>query len=95
MRFVKQPTSLEIKNVDGYIQSKKANFRKHGKLLPNSIRCIICGPSNSGKTNVIISLIENSNGLRFENVYIYSRSLYQPKYEYSRQLLKQIRGVGC
>lgn len=94
MQFIKQPTSLSIKNIDDIIQTKNTSYRKHGNLLPNNIRCIICGPSNCGKTNVIISLIENLNGLRFENVYIYSRSLYQPKYVYLKQLLSQIKGIG-
>lgn len=94
MQLIKQPTSLPIKNIDNYVQNKKQHFHKHGMLLPNSIRCIICGPSNCGKTNVIISLIENSNGLRFENVYIYSHSLYQPKYVYLKQLLSHIKGIG-
>lgn len=96
MQLIKQPTSLSIKNIDSCMQNNnnKTRFRKHGVLLPNSIRCIICGPSNCGKTNVIISLIENANGLRFENVYIYSRSLYQPKYVYLKQLLSHIEGIG-
>lgn len=96
MQFVKQHTSLQIKNIDLNIQNKKKNdMRKHGSLLPNSIRCIMCGPSNCGKTNVIISLIVSPNGLRFKNVYIYSRSLYQPKYEYLKKILSKIDGVGC
>ncbi|KYN21445.1 hypothetical protein ALC57_06181 [Trachymyrmex cornetzi] len=44
-------------------------IRRHGPLLPNTIRCIICGPSNCGKTNALIGLIESPHGVRFENVY--------------------------
>lgn len=96
MQFVKQHTSLPIKNIDMNIQNKKRKgLRIHGSLLPNSIRCIMCGPSNCGKTNVILSLIVNPNGLRFKNVYIYSRSLYQPKYEYLKKVLSRINGIGC
>lgn len=96
MQFIKQHTSLPINNIDLNIQNKKKNeMQKHGSLLPNSIRCIMCGPSNCGKTNVIISLILNPNGLRFKNVYIYSRSLYQPKYAYLKKVLSKIDGMGC
>ena len=63
-------------------------------LLPNTIRCIICGQSNCGKTNGLISLIESLHGVRFENVYMYSKSLFQPKYRYLEELLKSINGIG-
>lgn len=52
------------------------------------------GGSGCGKTNVMISLLEHSNGLRFENVYVYSKSLQQPKYQYLNNLLKPMKDVG-
>lgn len=96
MQFVKQHTSLPITNIDCNVKNskRKKERQKHGSLLPNSIRCIISGSSNCGKTNVIISLIMNPNGLRFKNVYIYSRSLHQPKYEYLKKFLSKIKGIG-
>lgn len=96
MKFIKQKVTLPIRNVDEALNRNKKDgrFHKHSVLLPNSIRCLILGPSNSGKTNVIISLLEDSNGLRFENVYIYSNSLYQPKYVYLKNLLSSIHGIG-
>lgn len=90
MKFVKQPESLQFENIK--IESKKHNFR-HGKLLPNSIRCIICGPSNCGKTNLVIGLLLHENGLQFQNVYVYSKTLYQPKYIYLEQVLRLVPGV--
>jgi len=62
---------------------KRRKIYRHGIVLclPNTIRALIVGPSNCGKTNIMLSLIENPNGLKFENVYIVSKSLYQPKYE--------------
>lgn len=76
------------------VSTTKKKKRKHGILLPNSIRGIIVGPSNCGKTNVMISLLEHPQGLQFENVYIYSKSLYQPKYEYLRKIISSIAGLG-
>lgn len=90
MKFVKQQTSFKIENND--LEEKQ--FKKHGPLFPSTLRCVIVGPSNSGKTNVIINLIEQDAGLRFENVYVYSKSLYQPKYIYLEKLLKPIPGIG-
>jgi len=49
--------------------------RKHGEMLPSyTIHAIIYGPSNC-KTNVLINLLESPNGVRFEKVYVYSKSL--------------------
>lgn len=95
-QIVKQRVKIPIHNVEtrGEDANKKPHF-KHSVLLPNSIRCLICGASNCGKTNVIISLIESPNGLRFENVYVYAKSLFQPKYVYLRKILASIKGIGC
>lgn len=48
----------------------------------------------SGKTNVLVSLLEDPHGLRFENVYIYSKSLEQAKYKYLESILTPIEGMG-
>lgn len=82
MRLVKQMFSIPVENFDEYIGSGMSNKSKHGPLLPDSIRCIISGPSNSGKTNALFNLICDKNALMFENVYVFSKSLYQPKYKF-------------
>lgn len=95
MKIIKQKQSLPVVNFDELIEKKKDSDKsKHGPLLPSTIRCIICGPSNCGKTNLLISLITDSNGLRFENIYVYSKSLYQSKYEFLRKILEQVKGCG-
>ena len=71
-----------------------AEKRKHGEMLPSTIRAIIYGPSNCGKINVLISLLESPNGVRFENVYVYSKSLQQPKYRYLENLSTSIDEIG-
>lgn len=96
-KIIKHSVKLPINDVEvqgaggGYSHSKKF---KHSILLPNSIRSIICGPSNSGKTNVMINLLESPNGLRFENVYVYAKSLFQPKYQRLKEILSSIKGIG-
>lgn len=92
MRLVKQDTKIDVRNLD-FVHNHPKTI-KHSCLLPNSIRALIVGPSNCGKTNVMVSLIESPNGLKFENIYLYSKSLYQPKYEYLRQLITPIKGMG-
>lgn len=95
MNFEDQKFKLPILNFDEIVQQKSADQKekRHGDLLPNSVRAVICGPSNCGKTNALLSLITHPNGLRFENVYVYSKSLNQPKYQFLKRLLESVEGV--
>ncbi|KAI8124255.1 hypothetical protein CVS40_5183 [Lucilia cuprina] len=90
MRLIKQQSNIVVRNLDFSQNNKK----RHSSLLPDSIRALIVGPSNCGKTNVMLSLIESPNGLKFENIYLYSKSLCQPKYEYLRKLISSVNGMG-
>lgn len=93
MRFIKQSCSIKVCNLDSKIDDCEP-IKRHGPLLPNTIRCIVCGPSGVGKTNVIISLLESPHGVRFENVYVYSKSLQQSKYKYLEKLLSEVGEIG-
>ena len=56
--------------------------KRNGELLPDSIRYVIVGPSERGKTTLIIDNFLLSPGwlhLRDRYIYIYTRSLNQPK----------------
>lgn len=93
MQIQQQETVLPIVNHDKI--SKTNTFQKHGILFGGqSKRGLLVGSSGSGKTNVMLSLLEHPNGLRFENIYLYSKSLYQTKYEYLRILMKPIKEIG-
>ena len=93
MKFIKQNILLPVKNLDTQFEDK-SSYKRHSILLPSSIRCVICGPSNCGKTNVMLILIESPNGLKFENVYIFSKSLHQSKYVWLSSVLEKIEGIG-
>ena len=88
---MRQPVTLRMTNFDdkSEIMSPKTRCR-HGSMLPNTISCVICSQSNCGKTNVLVSLFESPHGDRYENVYVYSKSLQQPKYQYLENLLTPI-----
>lgn len=92
MRVLKQPVSLPVENLD--VLTSDGNTHKHGTLFPNTLRAIICGPSGAGKTNLLLSLLFDVNGLWFENIYVYSKSLYQPKYRLLEDVIKKVKGVG-
>lgn len=91
MKFETHSVKLPVMNFDALARIKEE--KRHGELLPNSIRAIFCGPSNCGKTNALLSLITHPNGLRFNNLYVYSKSLSQPKYKFLEQLLNSVDGV--
>ena len=81
MDFSDQKIKLPITNFDfGEVKRMK----RHGELLPDSIRAVFCGPSNCGKTNRLLALITHPNGIRFENIYVYSKSLNQPKNQFKK-----------
>jgi len=86
MRLISQKQKIVVRNIND--ENEKNLAPRHSALLPNTIRAQIVGPSNCGKTNIII------NGIKFENAYIFSKSLYQPKYEYLEKLIKPIKGIG-
>lgn len=95
MHIVKQSECIDVENLDEKLESSdRVHQTRHGSLLPPTIRGLIIGPSNCGKTNVMLSLLLHPKGLRFANVYLYSKSLYQPKYEYLQQVLSPIEGLG-
>jgi hypothetical protein len=90
MKFVKIDHPIKVENFD--MQNFKKN--KHGLLMPDNIRGLIVGPSNCGKTNVMLSMLLHPNGLRFENIYIYSKSIHQPKYKYLKKIATSVKGMG-
>lgn len=94
MRFVKQSLSIPVRNVDESASTSTIKTKKHSTLLPDSIRCIVAAPSNGGKTNLLISLIESQHGLRFENIYVYAKTLDQDKYKYLEKVLKPMKAIG-
>ena len=84
MQFAKQSIDIPVGNMDERTSTSinTPKLKRHSDLLPNNLRCIIAGPSGCGKTNILISLIESEHGLKFENLYLYSKTLDQEKYKY-------------
>ena len=93
MKVIKQDKTLSVYIFDSDKEQSSKHHFKHSQLLPNSIRCIIAGPSNCGKTNLLINLLLQPNGLKYENIYIYSRSLFQPKYVFLENVLLQVPAI--
>lgn len=93
MKLVRHPTlSLPVENHDS--PEELSRMKKHGELLPDSIRCLVIGPSNCGKTNALLSLLIHPNGVRFQNIYLFSKSVDQPKYRKLREILEPLDEVN-
>lgn len=95
MDIVSQTDTLDVNNIDDLTPDIfDHELNKHGCLLPNTMRCIISGPSNCGKTNVVFNLITKPNGLSFNNIYVFSKSLNQPKYILLEKILSDVPEVS-
>lgn len=94
MRLEQQRKRLKVKNADPPSADRGVAKRRHSDLLPDSIRCIVVGPSNCGKTNVVVCLLLDPNGLKFRNVYLWSKTPFQPKYQTLGEILKSVEGLG-
>jgi hypothetical protein len=94
MEFKTHSSKFPIINFDSIVSNGKATLKRHGDLLPNTIRAVFCGPSNCGKTNVLLSLIAHEKGLQFSNIYVYSKSLNQPKYQFLEKVIEPLEGIN-
>lgn len=94
MRLQRQQVHLPIVDVSRNPYGSEKKRTRHGTLLPNSIRCIICATSNGGKTNLMLNLLYSPGGLKFENIYIFSRTLHQPQYKQLTKILAPLKEIN-
>jgi len=56
MRLISQKQKIVVRKIND--ENEKNLSPRHSALLPNKIRTLIVGPSNCGKTNILLSLVE-------------------------------------
>ena len=61
------------------VSSKSAYKQGHPCLPKDFFRMLICGPSNSGKTNLLLNMIYKL--LVFDKIYLFSKNLHQYQYQ--------------
>ena len=77
-------------NFDDYVNENKTEHNKNWPYIPNHpYRILIIGGSGSGKTNVLLKLIENQPDI--DKIYLYAKDPYEAKYQY---LINKREGVG-
>lgn len=92
MNLKSSNNKMNVINFDWMTKSESRT--RHGDLFPNMVRSIICGTSNCGKTNLMLTLLIHPKGLKYQNVYVYSKSLNQPKYVLLKQILDGVKEVN-
>ena len=68
-------------NFDNYVNENKTKHNKNWPYIPDHpYRILIIGGSGSGKTNVLLNLIENQPDI--DKIYLYAKDPYEAKYQY-------------
>ena len=68
-------------NFDDIVNENKAKHNRNWPYIPDHpYRILIIGGLGSGKTNALINLINEQNGI--DKIYLYARDLSEPKYKY-------------
>ena len=77
-------------NFDDYVNENKTEHNKNWPYIPDHpYRILIIGGSGSGKTNVLLNLIENQPDI--DKMYLYAKDPYEPEYQY---LINKREGVS-
>ena len=77
-------------NFDYYANENRTGHNKNWPCIPDHpYRILIIGGSRSGKTNLLLNLIENETDI--DKIYIYAKDPYEWKYQY---LINKRESVG-
>ena len=66
---------------------KTPKKRNNSPLLPSSLRALVIGRSNSGKTVLILNLLLRHGWLDYDNLLVFGNSLHQEEYQILKKAL--------
>ena len=77
-------------NFDDYVNENKTEHNPNWPYIPDKpYKILIIGGSGSGKTNILLNLIENQQNI--DKIYLYAKDPLKAKYQY---LINKREGVG-
>ena len=83
--------NVQIINLDSITNETNEEHNKNWPYIPDHpYRILIIGGSGSGKTNLLLNLIENQPDI--DKIYLYVKDPYESKYQYS--INNKREGVG-
>ena len=78
---------MRIPNYD--VNDAVTNYKQLFLFMPDqNFRMLICGPSGSGKKNVLLDMIFRL--LYYDKIYLYAKNLEQAKYQLLRRSFEPI-----
>ena len=76
-------------NFDDYVNENKTEHNKNWPYIPDHpYRILIIGGSGSGKTNLLLNLIENQPDI--DKIYLYAKDPYEAKYQYLTNIREKV-----
>lgn len=82
------------RNYDNGYAGEGETQNRHGPLLPNDLRILMVGATGAGKSNFLLHLLIEPNGIRFKNLILISTSHDQLKYKFLENILSHVPEIG-
>lgn len=80
--MIKLKNSIKVINFDAGSQNRRVV-----EMFPNILRCGIFGPSGSGKSNILLTILVHIRP--FQYIYLCSKTAYQEKYKFLQELIER------
>ena len=72
--------NMKMINFDNYVNENKTEHNKNWPYIPDHLyRILITGGSGSGKTNLLLNLIEKQPNI--DIIYLYAKDWYESQYQ--------------
>ena len=76
-------------NFDDYVSENRTEHNRNWPYIPDKpYRILIIGGSGSGKTNILLNLIENKPNI--DKIYLYAKDPYEAKCQYVIKICQKV-----
>ena len=78
-------------NFNDYVNKNTIKPNKNWPYIPDHLcRILLIGGSGSGKTNLLLNLIENQSDI--DEIYLWAKDPYESKYQYLIKIREKVLG---